>query len=277
MDKIVSEYYIIDNIIFKSSDINYSFNNSDYQFYEVMRTSHGKFLFLDDHLERLLESLKSLNLYQYYIDSVPRKCLNELLINNKQEGNVKLICKLAEKKLIYASYFIPHHYPSKHLYQTGIKLKSYIIERNQPNLKQIHVNEFIKNEIIELLSSGEFFEILLVNRESIITEGSKSNFFLIKGNTMFSAPESMILQGITRKYILKIAKVVGLNYMEKEIALSDLYSYDAAFISGTSPKVLPVNKIDEIPFNPNNSYLEKIMLKYNEFFDHYILDHNHLY
>jgi branched-chain amino acid aminotransferase len=271
MDKIVCEYYIIDNMIFKSSDNNYYFNNSEYQFYEVIRTFRGIYLFLDDHLERLQKSLECMNLFQYYIDSEAKKCLNDLLIkNNRKEGNVKLVCKVFDKKLVYAAYYIHHYYPSKNEYQKGIKLKSYIIERKQPNLKQIKVNEFIKLEINDILSSGKFFEVLMVNKKGNITEGSISNFFLIKENTLFSAPENLILKGITRKYIIKIAKDSGLYYIEKDIALIDLSTFDAAFISGTSPKVLPVNQIDEIGFTPGNRYLRLIMQNFDALFDHFI-------
>jgi branched-chain amino acid aminotransferase len=275
MDQITGKYYIIDNMIFESEIIKYSFNNSEYQFYEVLRIAKGVILFLDDHLKRLQDSLISVNLIQYYNDNLVKKYLYELLLaNNFAKGNIKFICKFFQNRLNFAAYYIPHSYPEDELYTQGIKLKSYLIERSNPNLKQIHINELIKSRIKDLLNSGEFYEVLLVNSNNIITEGSRSNFFLIKEDTVFSAPENYILKGITRKYILQIIKELKLNYIEKEISIHELSSFDAAFISGTSPKVLPVRSIDRTNFELKNYVLSDIMMQYNLLFEKYIENNN---
>lgn len=273
MDKIAGKYYIVDNMIFESSDLINQFDNSPYQLYEVIRTINGVLLFLEDHIERLQEALKKINLYRYYNEPDLRRCLFQLLQANKIiEGNIKLLCKESGARLIYAAYYIPHSYPDKTLYKYGIKLKSYIIERTNPNLKQIKVNELIKSKINTLLSSGEFYEVLLVNAKGNITEGSKSNFFLIKENTVYSAPENLILKGVTRKYIVKIIKDLQLNYIEKEVSIKELPFFDAAFITGTSPKVLPVIMVDQVSYSPVNGHLLEIIQNYDYLFNNYILN-----
>jgi branched-chain amino acid aminotransferase len=267
MDRIIGEYYIIDNIIFKTENLNNQFNNLEYQLYEVIRTADGVLIFLDDHLQRLEESLKSLGYIKFYLESVAKKNLFDLLVlNNNLEGNIKLICKFETNRLIYAEYYIPHYYPTDDYYNNGIKLKSYIINRNQPNIKQIQVNEFIKTSITNILSSDEFYEVLLINQNGFITEGSKSNFFLIKDNSLFTAPENWILKGVTRKYILKIAKKLKLTIIEKAIRLQELVEYESAFICGTSPKVLPVKEIDDLSFDTQNIILKYIIEQYNTIF-----------
>lgn len=268
MDKITGQFYIDNNKLIRSDYLNYSFNNSDYRFYEVIRTAKGIFLFFEDHLARLQESLISLNLNQLFEISDARNCLDSLIkANNFLEGNVKLLCKVKNNKLEYSSYYIPHNYPAKELYETGIKLKPYVIERIQPNIKQIQVNENLKKQISEITANADFYEILLVNHNGYITEGSKSNFFLVKENTLYSAPESLILKGITRKYVLKVAKKLGLEYQEKLISLNDIALYESAFICGTSPKVLPVNEIDGISFDIYNPVLRSILNSYNILFE----------
>jgi len=260
MDSIAAKYYIADNIIFESNTTDKQFNNSEFQFYEVIRTVDGVCLFLTDHLNRLKESLLKVNLLDYYNETEVDHCIHLLINkNNRLSGNIKLLCKTSKNnRLIYASYYIPHSYPSPEMYLTGVKLKSYVFERDQPNLKQISVNEIIKREIQSLVNSDNCYEVLLINNRGEITEGSKSNFFFIKGNTVYSAPEDQILKGITRKYIIQIIRDLSLTYIETSIPYKNISSYDAAFISGTSPKVLPVYKIDTQEYNPNNICLKEI-------------------
>jgi branched-chain amino acid aminotransferase len=274
MDSIIGNCYVIDNKIFDSNLLNYQFDNSDFQFYEVIRINKGVLIFIDDHLQRLYESLKSLGSHKLYNVTTARECLDILIrMNENREGNIKLLCKVSSDCLIYASYYISHNYPSLNMYEKGVNLKSYMIERKNPQIKQVQTNEFIKKEISSILVNPEFYEVLLINNQGYITEGSKSNFFLIKGNKLYSAPESWILKGITRKHVLRITKELGLKTIEKKIKLKYISYYDAAFVCGTSPKVLPVKKIDELFLNPHNLVLKLIISKFNVLLNKYIEEH----
>jgi branched-chain amino acid aminotransferase len=265
MDKIVGEYYVIDNVLFKSDNINYKFKNIDYQFYEVLRTANGTILFLDDHIQRLKYALADFGYSEYFSNNEIILSLSLIIKqNNYREGNIKLLCRFDNTKLSYGCYYIPHSYPPDELYRNGIKIRSLVIERNQPNLKQVQVNEFIKVAANEILNLGDYYEVLLVTQEGIITEGSKSNFFLIKDNVFYSAPENLILKGITRKYVLNLIHQTGFGYLEKTITQKELNNYESAFICGTSPKILPVKDIDGYLFDVNNKQLREIMKKYHE-------------
>jgi branched-chain amino acid aminotransferase len=265
MDLITGSYYIIDDQICKCSLINFQFNNFDYQVYEVLRTFNNIPVFLSDHLNRLKESLVILGISENYNEKLAIRIISKLLESNSfQEGNIKFLFRHNNGKSGYASYFIPHYYPSEKEYKDGVKLLTYPIARMNPRIKQVLVNEFIRKKIETIKSTNSAYEILLINKNGCITEGSKSNLFLIKDNILYSAPEEWILLGITRKYILQICAQNKLKYKEIIIKKSELSKYDAAFICGTSPKVLPAKEIDGIPFNVNHPLIEFIKNKYDD-------------
>lgn len=112
--------------------------------------------------------------------------------------------------------------------------------------------------------------MLLIEESGIITECSRANIFFIKQDQIITSPESLILKGITREYIFKICNQNGISLKEKIIHQSNLQHVNATFITGTSPKVLPVCKIDEYSYTTDNPLLLKVMELYNKEIDKYI-------
>ena len=109
------------------------------------------------------------------------------------------------------------------------------------------------------------FEALLVDSNGYIPEGSRSNIFFIKGDTVYTAPKGDVLLGITREYILKTCKELNIRVIEENIHICDLAKLDGAFMSGTSVNVLPIASIDDIKLNSvdneiiravNNGYMD---------------------
>ena len=82
-------------------------------------------------------------------------------------------------------------------------------------------------------------------RDGIITEGSRSNIFIISDGTLYTHPESdFILSGVTRKNILQVCKRVGIDVREEPFPEKDLGRIQEAFISNTSAEVTPVTFFD---------------------------------
>jgi branched-chain amino acid aminotransferase len=87
------------------------------------------------------------------------------------------------------------------------------------------------------------YEVLLFNENNEFTEGSQSNLFFIVDNKVVTAPDSIVLKGITRDYVIKSINDLGLDLIKETVLVEDVLKYDAMFISGTSPKVLPISEI----------------------------------
>jgi branched-chain amino acid aminotransferase len=106
------------------------------------------------------------------------------------------------------------------------------------------------------------YEALLVNEEQLITEGSRTNIFFIRGEVLFTAPEHMILSGITRKHILAICAENEINVELSCARAGDIADYDAVFMTGTSPMLLPFNSIGLNRFNVSLPMMETLRALY---------------
>ena len=113
------------------------------------------------------------------------------------------------------------------------------------------------------IRSGDLYEVLLVNSDGRITEGSRSNVFFIRNGEVYTAPADKVLLGVTRTMIIRIMEKAGIPLHYYSVKNDELKSFDAAFISGTSPKVLPIASIDGIPFDVNDPLLRYVMEQYN--------------
>ncbi|MEG0641800.1 MAG: aminotransferase class IV, partial [Clostridium sp.] len=114
-----------------------------------------------------------------------------------------------------------------------------------------------------LLKEKECFEAILVNDDGYVTEGSRSNLFFIRDNTLYTTQGKDVLLGITRKRIIDLAKKNGVNVIEKPIHIDELSGFSSLFISGTSPKVLPIKSVDNINYLTKDTLLLKIISIYD--------------
>lgn len=271
MDIISGDFYQENCQTKNSSLINFKYDTQDYLIYEVLRTTLGVVIFFEDHLERMKNSLVSLGIRKRCDAKNIHNCLKNLIaLNGYRTGNVKLLCKIAGDKLYFTSYYIPHEYPSDDLYRKGVKLITYKIERPDPDIKQVHVSEFIRKEIESVKAQAPAYEVLLIDRKGFITEGSRSNIFLINNGKLYSPPDESLLPGITRKYVLRIARDKKIQIIRKPIRHTEISTYESAFICGTSPKILPVNTINNCTLQINNEITYLILKEYNSIIQKYI-------
>jgi len=233
--------------------------------YEVLRIINSKPLFAKDHFHRLKNSVISID---SKIIVSEEDFLNQIALliqqNKIENGNIKVLFEInVDSGNIQMSYRqIPHHYPTNDDYRNGIETVTYKFVRENPHSKIW--NQSLREITDSLIVDKEVFEVLYVNSNDCLTEGSRSNLFFINRNELISAPSSDILLGITRKYIIDTAILCGLTIIEREIKLDEINLLDCAFISGTSPKILPIKNIDSIAFNVTNSFLRKLMYDFDK-------------
>ena len=188
-----------------------------------------------------------------------------------ENGNIKIVYPALSKTSTsgLTAFFIPHKYPDSEQYRKGVEIVTLIQSRPNPNAKIS--NPDLRKQADEIIANRNVFEVLLIEESGIITECSRANIFFIKQDQIITSPESLILKGITREYIFKICNQNGISLKEKIIHQSNLQHVNATFITGTSPKVLPVCKIDEYSYTTDNPLLLKVMELYNKEIDKYIL------
>ena len=163
---------------------------------------------------------------------------------------------------------IPHRYPTSEMYTNGVTCGTLRAERENPNAKVFQTS--VRQKANELIAEKQFYEVMLIDHLERVTEGSRSNVFFIKDNQVITSPEDEVLLGITRQKTIQIAKELGLEIVQKEVFLDTLDTFDAVFITGTSPKILPVKQIDKTIFNPSNNILTNLMEAYNQLIEDYV-------
>jgi branched-chain amino acid aminotransferase len=229
--------------------------------YEVIRMIKGSPVFFRDHMERLATSVKLQ--HQALLADVPalRKAIISLTRSDKKkETNLKIVFNYNNGSDNYLVYFIEPIYPSEEQYKKGVKGILFSAERKDPVSKVINhkLRSFIYQKLI--LEGG--YEALLVNGNNLITEGSRSNLFFLKGETLVTAPDNVILNGITRKHILDICRENQIKVKLYCVKVKDISEYDAIFMTGTSPMLLPFYCIDDKVFNVKFPLMERLRQLY---------------
>jgi len=231
--------------------------------YEVLRMVKGNPVFFDDHMERLVSSVR---LQQKELLAEPseirRDIINLSKSERRKEANLKIVFNYNQDSSNYIIYFIEPIYPSDEQYKKGVKGILYYAQRKDPGSKVI--NHKLRSSIYHNLILHRGYEALLVNEENCITEGSRSNIFFLKGDVLTTASDDRVLNGITRKYILDICRDNKIRVEFKCVPVDSITEYDAVFMTGTSPMVLQFYCIDDTYFNVRIPLIENLRKLYIE-------------
>jgi branched-chain amino acid aminotransferase len=232
--------------------------------YEVIRVINGKPLFFEEHVDRLNNSIKLIEL-----DLKCRKSdimlLIDMLINEQglKNNNIKItFCKIEDKSYV-AAYYIKSYYPDETKIREGYKAILVYEERKNPNAKIL--NNELRDLINSMLKEEQADECIYVSEKGEVLEGSRTNIFFVKGNSVLTSPDNDVLLGTTRNKIMEICYKKRIVLHKKNIRVEDLPLFDAAFVTGTSIDVMPVNSIGTVYYNSSeNRIVENIMKEYNK-------------
>lgn len=229
--------------------------------YEVIRMVKGGPVFFHDHMERLATSVK-LQHKEFLADvlALRRSIITLTRSDRKKEINLKIVFNYNNGNNNFLVYFVEPIYPSEEQYKNGVKGMLFFAERKDPESKVI--NHKLRSSIFHKLILEGGYEALLVNANNLITEGSRSNIFFLKGEVLTTAPENIILNGITRKYILEICRENHIKVEFNCVKTHEISEYDAVFMTGTSPTVLPFYCIDDKFFDVSSPLIKKLRQLY---------------
>ena len=270
LNELLGQFIFKNESLIEEPDYSFEFLNHGINVYEVLRQENAIALFLEDHIRRLNFSSIGKGLEFNYDLRELKKKIKKLCKKNRQEsGNIKIV--LHSDNIISGELYIypvPFDYPKPEDYIKGVKVISLEETRPDPNLKNWRPD--FKSKILALKSSSSVYEVILINNNGIVTEGSQSNLFFISNNQIFTAKKEHVLPGITRDYIFKICIRENIKLTEIEYDLDLLYEAEAVFISGTSPKILPVSQVNNFHFSTKHKLLFKLMESYNNTIREYI-------
>lgn len=236
--------------------------------YEVVRVINGISLFLEDHLGRFRKSLAMASLqYAFNEEDITRNIMQVIKFNKLENGNIRFYYTLPEPAGLNV-LIVPHAYPSPAAYLEGVKAMVFQGEREHPHVKSWKPE--LKAQIDQLLRTHDVYELLLCNKNNCLTEGSRSNLFFVKDNKIYTAPSKLILEGVTRKYILSIINQLHIPLLEECVLANEIDQQEAAFLTGTSPKVLPIKTIDQTNLDVAQPLVKEIARRYDQLITSYI-------
>jgi branched-chain amino acid aminotransferase len=265
----IHDFFLYNNKFIDTSNFSHVFDNEGLIIYDVLRVMNGAPLFIEDHLHRLGYSATLANVEIWKSRSDITSDIARLIdVNNVKTGNIRVVFQFGHEEANYAVYFVKHAYPSEQQYKNGVPACLLRTKRNMPNAKIQQDN--IRREVARIIDEKKIYEVLLVDDNNTVREGSKSNLFFVRENQIFTCPTHLVLNGITMKCLFQICDRHNINIRETEIKIKDLVKMESAFITGTSPKILPLHSIEQINFDVNSKLTRDLMYFYDKMIAHYL-------
>lgn len=227
--------------------------------FEGIRFYNGRVFRMEEHMDRLWESARSI-----CIDiPMSRRELDEALLetirqNELRDGYVRLIvtrgignlglnpvqCK-RPSVIIIASTIALY---TEEVYRHGLTVVTVATRRMgpatlNPAIKSLNYLNNVLARIEANLANAD--EALMLNDAGNIAECTADNVFIVKRGQIMTPPITAgALRGITRSVVFDIAAELGIKISEPDLTRHDLYIADEAFLTGTAAEVVPMVKVD---------------------------------
>ncbi len=215
---------------------------------------------LDDHIRRLYDSLKILNMTSPVGESELRDAVMTVLVKNELgEAYIRPIIFLGYGGMgLYAvdnpvnvvvAAFPWGAYLGEEGLRNGIRAKVSSFTRNHVNSVMAkgkvcghYVNNILAKTEVKRMG---YDEAVMLDAEGYVAEASGENIFVVRDGVIHTPPPTGVLGGITRDSVLTIARDCTYTVVERRITRDELYIADEIFITGTAAEVTPVREIDD--------------------------------
>jgi branched-chain amino acid aminotransferase len=117
---------------------------------------------------------------------------------------------------------------------------------------------------IESIKAG-YEEAILLDDKGHVCEGTGENVFVIKDGVIATPPQSAsILDGINRKSVIQIARDLGYEVVERDIARAELALADEVFLTGTAAELTPLREVDDLEIGPPGPVTREIQRVFDD-------------
>lgn len=226
--------------------------------FEGIRAYNAKIFRLDEHLERMYDSAKAIDLKIPLSKEEMKKAIIETLRKNdlrdayirpivsRGDGDLGLDPRKCPKPNVF---IITQEWGAMYgdLYEKGLTAVTVGVRRNSPdalppNIKSLNYLNNILAKIEANAKGGD--EAIILDIHGNISEGSGDNIFVVKNNRILTPPTLNNLRGITRTAAIELARKEGMEVLEINLGLFDIYTADEVFVTGTAAEIAPITKID---------------------------------
>lgn len=226
--------------------------------FEGIRAYNGRVFRLDEHLARLYDSAKTIDLAVPITREEMAEAIKETLRkNNLTDAYIRPIVtrgkgdlgldprKCPKPTVIIIAVTWGAMYGD--LYEKGLQAVCVSVRRTPPesmppNVKSLN---YLNNILAKIeanyrgVDEAIFFDI-----HGNVSEGSGDNIFVVKNGVIITPPTLNNLRGVTRQVVLELAASMGLTLLERNLGYFDLYAADEVFVTGTAAEVGPIREID---------------------------------
>jgi branched-chain amino acid aminotransferase len=227
--------------------------------FEGIRLYQGNIFRLDEHLERLEYSARTILLKMPWTRQEIAEATCETCRQNKlTDGYIRLVVTRGVGDLGLSPWLCPkpsifiiadkiNLYPQEH-YTKGLDIVTVPTRRTNPAAVSPAVKSLnYLNNILAKIEARQFgaLEAIMLNDQGYVAECTGDNIFTVFKGEILTPPASQgALKGITRGAILDIAKEIGVPLREVELTRYDFWTADECFLTGTAAEVIPVVKLD---------------------------------
>ena len=207
--------------------------------FESMRTYKGVIFLLREHLDRLKKSAQTIGLKIPH----PKPVLENFIFESYAKTSFKeaflRLTVLKDQVFLFIEPLI-----KKDLSQ-GVSIQVTSIKRNTSNsfAPEAKTSSYL-NAVLARLEACEAHEVIFLNTQGFVAEGLISNLFMVKKSQLKTAPSVGILDGLTRSFVIKLARSLKINVEETWLTRHDLYNADEVFLTYSSAEIVPVRQID---------------------------------
>jgi branched-chain amino acid aminotransferase len=257
--------------------------------YEVVRSYRGKFFGLHEHLVRLAASaeLARMTLNQpldQYRQEIERT-YDAFRASGGGEAYARLIVSRGTGKIGFGLGCLtsptqftiivqPLEPPTEQAFNKGMKLRIVDRLRNHPNALDpaMKSGNYLNSLLAYLEAAAEDFEdALLLDGEGFLTEGTTFNVCYVRRGIVATPPLDVgILDGITRKVMLTLARDAGIEAREVRFPKERLYEADEVFITSSIREVFPVSRVDDVEFKSPGPVTRKLAEMYRKHVDSWV-------
>ena len=226
--------------------------------WEGLRVYKGRIFALDPHLDRLLDSPHAMAFTQIPTREEIKKAIFKTLKANGMRDEVHIRLTLSRGMKITSSMD-----PTKNQYgpclivlaewkapiysRSGIRLITSAIRRNAPQCidSKIHHNNLINNILAKIEANvAGVDDAIMLDIYGFVSETNATNIFLIKRGELLTPHADSCLPGITRRIVMEIAREARIPVIERNVSLTEVYTADEMFTTGTVGELSPVLEVD---------------------------------
>lgn len=226
--------------------------------FEGIRVYNGKVFRHEEHIDRLYESAKHIALEIPMTPAAMLKAVEDTVKENaKTDAYIRLVVTRGPGSLgLDPRSCVPNIiiivdgislYP-KELYENGLKIVTASLIRNHPNALNPRIKSlnYLNNILakIEAIRAG-CLEALMLNHKGEVAECTGDNVFIIKNGVLKTPPtDAGILEGVTRNFVMELARKANIPLVECTMTRHDIYAADECFLTGTAAEVIAVTECD---------------------------------